>query len=79
MARPKAEKLIPACPICGNNMQVEYNANMNQIAGTADWHLDFTPRIKMCADCNRSLVEAVNKWFKKQDKTGFYKKRWVKT
>ena len=78
MARPKAEKLIPACPICGNNMQVEYSTNMNQIAGTADWHLDFSSRIKMCADCNRSLVEAVNKWFRHRDKTGFYRKKWVK-
>ena len=78
MATPKAEKLIPACPICGNNMQVEYSANMNQIAGTADWHLDFSPRIKMCADCNRSLVEAVNKGFRHRDKTGFYRKKWGK-
>ena len=28
MARSKAEKLIPACPICGNPMLVEYVANM---------------------------------------------------
>ena len=78
MARPKAEKLVPSCPICGNPMKVEYGANMTQIAGTAEWHLDFSPRIKMCAECHKSLVDVVNKWFKKQDKTGFYKKKWVK-
>lgn len=78
MARPKAEKLIPACPICGNPMLVEYVANMTQIVGTAEWHLDFAPRIKMCADCHKSLVEMANRWFKKQDKTGYYRKGWVK-
>lgn len=79
MARPKTEKLIPACPICGGEMRVEYIANMNQIVGTADWHLDFSPRLKMCGECHKSLIEVTNKWFKKQDKTGFYRKRWVKT
>lgn len=79
MPRPKAEKLIPACPICGGEMQVEYTCNMETFAGRAGWHMDFSPRLKMCQTCSNELLAQVNKWFKKQDKTGFYRRKWVKT
>jgi len=74
MARPKKEAETPKCPLCGAEMLVEYSCNMESFVGRASWHMDFKPRIVMCKDCSSELLQFVNQWYKRRNKTGVYDK-----
>jgi len=68
MPRTKAELETPKCPICGQEMFIEYDCNFEMMIKRAGWYLDFDPRTKMCKKCSDELVENVNKWFAKREK-----------
>nr|DAL25711.1 MAG TPA_asm: HNH endonuclease [Caudoviricetes sp.] len=78
MARSNQTAETPKCPICGNDMPIEYVANFEYITGRAEWHLPFAPRMKMCGDCNGELIKAMTRWYNKVNATGAYDKPWVR-
>lgn len=78
MARSKQATETPKCPICSNDMSIEYVANFEYITGRAEWHLSFAPRMKTCGKCNAELIKHVTRWYNKVNATGAYDKPWVR-
>lgn len=75
MARTKKEIEIPKCPICGGEMPYEpINCNFEHMIGRAGWHMSFNPRMNMCRECSKSLLDHVETWFTRRNKTNTYKK-----
>ena len=70
MGRPKIQTEIPKCPICGKDMiEQPIKCNMDVLEGRAPWHLNFKSNIIMCRKCSNSLIETLNSWFEKNNKT----------
>lgn len=77
MGRPKIEKETPKCPLCGGEMLIEYSCNFEQITQRAGWHLVFTPRMKFCAECSKTLLATVHQWYHSRNRTGNYNKAYI--
>lgn len=74
MARKK-ETEAPVCPLCGEPVDRElYAINFTQLIGIASWHIDFSPRVRVCATCVRSFNAYVSRWYAERNKTGQYDK-----
>ena len=80
MARPKKEKVVVLCPICGKEMVGgdPIKLNLEQLTGRAGYHFSFASRMEMCPECSSSLINYLERWFKANDKTHKYKKFKVK-
>lgn len=78
MARVKQAANLSKCLLCGGDMPTEYAVNFEQVAGRADYHLPFASRMKMCGECNADLIKGLTFWFNHVNRTGEYKKPWIK-
>lgn len=63
------------CPICGKEVKTDnFRCNFEQMTGRAGWHLTFQPKVEMCDECSRKLLDYIERWFKVCNKTDIYRK-----